>query len=566
VSLRRPPGATALLLFAAGALAQLPTLGLPLGAFDEALVLVGGERVLSGELPYRDFYALYPPGQYYATAGLFALFGTHVVTLRGYCLLVRAGIALLVYLLARRLGGTALALASWAATIAWLAAVGNFGYPVFPALALGLCTLLLLTDAVRRAAGEPRPLGRLAAAGATLAGAALFRHDVGAYSLLAATPLLAGLALRPASAAEPRARLAEAAMRLAPFGVALAAVFLLPAAALLVRVPWDQVAFELFTYPFSTYAAVRSLPYPPLFAGPFSLATLLDPGAFAAATLGAALLAPLAIHGGGLAGAWLVARRHPRGPLGATDAFALASLSLYGLLLHNLARVRPDPVHAVAAVVVSFAVAAGLSRILHARPSVAARALLGLLAAILLLEVTTALGAIEGGRRAGLLRRPSHAWSDPRGAPLDSDAARRAAAQHLSRVVPPGERIFVGCGRHDRIFANEPILYFLSGRAPGGKYHALDPGVATTPAVQDEIVAGLERHRVAWVVLSTRNDEVAEANAGSLPGGARRLDDYLAAHYAPERRFGRYLTLLRRATPWRGGPRSPASPSGDGQR
>ena len=36
---------------------------------------VGAMRVLAGDLPYRDFWTLYAPGQFYLLAGLFAVFG-----------------------------------------------------------------------------------------------------------------------------------------------------------------------------------------------------------------------------------------------------------------------------------------------------------------------------------------------------------------------------------------------------------------------------------------------------------------------------------------------------------
>ena len=42
---------------------------------DEGLVLQAGARIADGQLPYRDFYANYGPGQYFLVGGLDALFG-----------------------------------------------------------------------------------------------------------------------------------------------------------------------------------------------------------------------------------------------------------------------------------------------------------------------------------------------------------------------------------------------------------------------------------------------------------------------------------------------------------
>ena len=55
--------------------AQLAWMDATVGTYDEGLVLVGADRVLRGDLPYRDFWTLYGPGSYYLLAGLFRLFG-----------------------------------------------------------------------------------------------------------------------------------------------------------------------------------------------------------------------------------------------------------------------------------------------------------------------------------------------------------------------------------------------------------------------------------------------------------------------------------------------------------
>jgi hypothetical protein len=43
----------------------------PLNPYDEGLALLGGLRVARGEVPFRDFAAVYPPGQAYVLGALF---------------------------------------------------------------------------------------------------------------------------------------------------------------------------------------------------------------------------------------------------------------------------------------------------------------------------------------------------------------------------------------------------------------------------------------------------------------------------------------------------------------
>jgi 4-amino-4-deoxy-L-arabinose transferase-like glycosyltransferase len=69
---------------------------------DEGIVLQGAERILRGELPYRDFFSFYTPGSFYLVAGLFKIFGDSFVVARSSIAMVGAGTTVLTYLLARR--------------------------------------------------------------------------------------------------------------------------------------------------------------------------------------------------------------------------------------------------------------------------------------------------------------------------------------------------------------------------------------------------------------------------------------------------------------------------------
>src|SRR5580704_15170186 len=61
--------------------------------YDEALELYCAERVLHGQLPYRDFWTMYGPAQFYVLAAFFKVLGISVWVGRLYDALVRAGLA-----------------------------------------------------------------------------------------------------------------------------------------------------------------------------------------------------------------------------------------------------------------------------------------------------------------------------------------------------------------------------------------------------------------------------------------------------------------------------------------
>ena len=77
---------------------------------DESIELYCAEHVLRGQLPYRDFWSLYGPAQFYVLAAFFKLFGISALTGRLYDALIKAGIACLCFGLVERLASRRAAL------------------------------------------------------------------------------------------------------------------------------------------------------------------------------------------------------------------------------------------------------------------------------------------------------------------------------------------------------------------------------------------------------------------------------------------------------------------------
>ncbi|MFL6216893.1 MAG: ArnT family glycosyltransferase [Blastocatellia bacterium] len=135
------------------------------------------ERVLQGEVPYRDFLFNYTPGILWLNALLMKAFGVTLLTVRAGLLVTKLSTLALVYLLARRLTNSRLALLPVALTLAWLGYEHIFNpYPdvyfMVPALAGLLCALRY--DESERA--------RWLLLMGLMAGAVfLFKHNVGVF-------------------------------------------------------------------------------------------------------------------------------------------------------------------------------------------------------------------------------------------------------------------------------------------------------------------------------------------------------------------------------------------------
>src|ERR1017187_8562357 len=69
---------------------------------DEGIVLQGAQRILHGQVLYRDFFWFLTPGSFYWMALLFRVFGNSILVVRA-ALVVYGGIfTVLTYLIARR--------------------------------------------------------------------------------------------------------------------------------------------------------------------------------------------------------------------------------------------------------------------------------------------------------------------------------------------------------------------------------------------------------------------------------------------------------------------------------
>jgi Dolichyl-phosphate-mannose-protein mannosyltransferase len=83
---------------------------------DEGIVLQGAERILHGEVPYRDFFSFYTPGSFYLVAFLFRFAADSLVAARISLAVAGAICSVVTYLLARRVCSSGIAVFAAALT------------------------------------------------------------------------------------------------------------------------------------------------------------------------------------------------------------------------------------------------------------------------------------------------------------------------------------------------------------------------------------------------------------------------------------------------------------------
>ena len=93
--------------------------------------------------------------------------------------------------------------------------------------------------------------------------------------------------------------------------------------------------------------------------------------------------------------------------------------------------------------------------------------------------------------------------------------------------------MYIGAGRHDRLFANDVTLYFAAEAVAPTRWHDLHPGVQTTRETQAAMIAEFEASPLAYVVINTEWDDRQEPNDSARSSGVTLLDDWLRSRFRP---------------------------------
>lgn len=466
-------------------------------------MLQAGARIADGQLPYRDFWSNYPPGQPLMLGALQGVLGPSLLAWRIVRVATNGVITLFAYRLVRRGAPEPYALAAGLAVAAAMAFPTGPG-PNPPALLLTFAALL---------SARKRP----GLAGAIAGLACLFRLELGIAAII-------GVELEAPPGSRARAAIAA---------IACALVTLLP---FFVAAPGAMLHDTLGFYGIQ---GLQRLPFPLDFHGPVRPSKLIEFYIPLILVVGLALWALSTAVRFRAAGGRNVARRalaERELDVRALSLFPLAAVALV-YLLGRADEFHLVPLAAVLPVMLALAAAAAGS----------SRALRG---AMLLVLALIALHGLD--RQAGQLLHPPNmaAVPGPAGDGVETDVADARALAALERVLQaitrPREPIFVANPRHDLVHAGDPLLYVILGHPNATRYDVMQPGIVTTAAVQREIVSSLERAHTRVVVrwLDPRAS-LAEPNGSARSSGVHILDRYLATHFRPSARFGVYQLLVR---------------------
>ena len=518
---RRDWGVAAILLVAGIAICAV-TARRGIQPNDEGLMLQAASRIAAGEVPYRDFWWYYPPGQPYLLAALWKLTGPSLLDWRVVRVLADALVAVLAWKLAYRRAPM------WLSLLAWLAALLAMSYPSGPhpfplALVFALGALLLF---------ERHP----AWAGLLVGACAAWRIEFAAYLGLG---IVLALALCPSSA-ERRSGL----LRVACVAVGSAALLYLPVVAMAGPGPsWDL----LVKYPATEFGDYQSLPFPIAYGGPLNTSSLGGFLSDSAENLLVWWLPLVAVLGYAGSSAGLLAGFSRR-----RDWPVVASI-VFGLGMAHYLFVRADVFHTAPLVVVgsvlgAWAIASALG--MTASPDLPRR--LVAIGGAVLAGIALAWAIVEGIDRQWLvLRQPVVALRAPAADGVRAEARIAAplgdAVAQARRLTAPGEPIYVLGRRADITTSGAPIFYVLAERPNPTRYDIAAPGVVTSAPVQREIISDLRAAQPGVIVRwDSPLTAAPEPNRSGQSSGVRLLDAWIAARYREDSRYGNWVILVPR--------------------
>lgn len=480
---------------------------------DEGIVLQGAERILRGEVLYRDFFSFLTPGSYYLLALLFKLFGNSLMVARSTLVLYGGVFTVFAYWMARRVtsrwAALLIAYLTLATSMSWrFVVLHNWDSTFWLCLAVYCSVLLVQTRQARWTFG----------AGTFGSLTFLFEQSKGAGFVLG---LLLGFILivwieRPT---ERPLRFSRA------HALALAAGFAWPLALTLVYFAGHHAASAMFadwSWAFHHYSVTNNVPYgytdwsDEARASLFGASRPFDIFLVMLAVSPSFLLPALPIIGLVLLGYWTIRARRGSLPPDRAAYYVVAGSSVAGAML-SVIFVRTNVIHFAYLAPILYLVLAwvldagdiggGIVRAM--RPVL----VLGVFVAFtatgmaLLIANRNARSVVETRRGEVRLSRPDEVIG------------------YTQAHVPAGERIFV--------YPYFPLGYYLTATFSATRYEYLQPGMHTREQ-DEEAIGELERSRTNVVLFEPSFYDKIATSWPNTPLASIAVDpvaDYILGHY-----------------------------------
>jgi Dolichyl-phosphate-mannose-protein mannosyltransferase len=513
--------------------------------YDEGLVLTGAMRVAAGQIPHRDFYANYGPAEFYILAGLFRTFGESLLAERLFDYLLKALIVASVFAVASEYCRKAIAVFTAILAGAWLFGSGS-GSTIIPVSLFNVIASALIVPVFARNVS----IGRMLTAGAVAGVALLFRYDTGvALFGIHAILVFAAIYLRNRHRA-----LHNFALAFWPYMLGFALVVLPPAFYYLSVAPIQPLLHDVVIYPSRYYHRARNLPFPGIHLISLENLEIYLPIVVVFIALCVALSRRFLRGQGDLPASQMISRE--RAWRGLLLTFSVLSLVMY---FKGLVRVG------IAQMYLSFLPSFLLLAVLLQQRSILPRLVRIFVFCLAGLSVTAATWSVLHAIKllhTQHLSVPEYAFSSHQGSDTDEawchshgpltkgfcflpEESRIQTIEFIEDHTQPGQTLYVGLPKHDRVFVNDNIMYFATQRLPATRWSHFDPLLQNRYDIQAQMVHELADNKPPYVVIDSEWDALREPNDSSVSSGVTLLDDYIRSHYESIRKIDQFSIWQR---------------------
>jgi len=504
--------------------------------YDEGIVAYGATRILDGAVPYRDFWTLYNPGEFYMLAFIFKLFGISIKVAWLFAITVLSLTVCSIYLLIKRLCSRILGILGLLLSLAWLKSYMVFNRPgQLAILFFILCSLSLINfiDSGRK---------RWLIITGILSGIiGLFRQDFGFYVFTSIFLVVMLRQLNRLKGNELSAKLSSILKNELFLFIGFFIIYLPLLIYLIANSAFKGFINDTIVFTVTTYPKARDLPFPGL-----KLDTLI-------------FYLPLFVF---LLTCVRLLFFKWKDKIEDASPWILLFFLFSGLGLFNYTSLRtcmPQLLPTMIPVIILFVLlfngflkrVTGKNTPFYKNLIFATSSLVCFILLFYLTKPSFKLFAKKSGCATGIQIKNSSLNID-RGRGFYGDSQRveslTAAIRYIQDNTKNDEKIFVGNLMHDKTVNSDVMFYFLSERNSATKYYELHPGLTNTRRIQKEIIGDLIKADVRYIILSSEAshiNDIDDSNESGKSSGVKDLDNFIQNKYKVEKTFGAYLILKR---------------------
>jgi hypothetical protein len=483
-----------------------------IGTYDEGFTLTNATRMLSGEVPHREFWSVYPLGASLVLAAAFKIWNVSLIVARTVHVVFSLTILLSVFTIFHRYKSSAISCLAVLLITSWftVAIITMPFYSLTFSLAASLVSVTLATYSTN---SKNWKMPVVAACLSSII--VIFRHDFAFYQFIAYLMILV-----VEKFCLNQKQSVVGLTNYAVFVLSLAVSSILIVCAMISFVGIDNFIDQLITFPSTIQREYRRLPVPNV-----------DALIHGSKTRWLTAWLPIIVVPIGLV-YWSIVRA----PGNRNDRLVLLFSGLMSLITMLQSHNRFDLPHAMPSFVYCTIFTITLTCVFV---NTGQKRRLAIPAALLLLlSLVSLLVFVRNARVKAAIAciNPSNTGC------MNPRTEQSLVVKYIRQHTRDKQFVFVGNSRHDICFANDASLYFLMMRPCPTKWNDMHPGVITEASVQEVVISDLIQNKVEFVVLADLFMP-SEPNDSSKSSGHILLDRHISSNFHAVFTVGKYTIL-----------------------